>query len=149
MGEAGQKDCVFIFTFPLCSPHLSHLCPLFFILIHSMQWWPFSSKHSPNSNGERSSGISYSRVPGQHTVVRPNKRCCWLLTKAALTTLVGVLFFYVVLFRTEFNARVYIRNWVYHKEIEKAGPLSNCFDLPPDSQYIRGYSHVYEVRPHT
>jgi len=60
---------------------------------------------------------------------------------------VGVLFFYVVLFRTEFNARVYIRKWVYHKEIEKAGPLSNCFDLPPDSQYIRGYSHVYEITP--
>lgn len=111
-----------------------------------MQWWPLSSKHSTNSNGERPSNVSYSRITPSHTVVRPNKRCCWLFTKAILTTLVSILFFYVVLFRTEFNARVYIRDWVYQREIEKVLPLSNCLDLPSDSQYLRGYSHVNEVR---
>lgn len=133
--------------------NISAIAPLLFhsscysFIIHQMQWWSFSSKHISNSNGDRSSSsgnISYSRLSTQ-TVVRPNKRCCYLVAKAILTTLVSVLLFYVVLFRTEFNARVYIRNWVYHKEIEKMVPLSNCFDLPPDSHYIRGYSHVYEV----
>jgi hypothetical protein len=69
-----------------------------------------------------------------------------MFSKAILSILVGILSFYVILFRTEFNARVYIRDWVYHKEIENAGPLSECFNLPSDSQYIRGYSHMYEVR---
>ncbi|KAI8582774.1 hypothetical protein K450DRAFT_278072 [Umbelopsis ramanniana AG] len=110
-----------------------------------MQWWPLSSKHS--TNGERSSNVSYSRITPSHTVVRPNKRCCWLFTKAILTTLVSILFFYVVLFRTEFNARVYIRDWVYQKEVEKVLPLSSCLDLPSDSQYLRGYSHVNEITP--
>ncbi|KAM3582175.1 hypothetical protein VKS41_005602 [Umbelopsis sp. WA50703] len=109
-----------------------------------MQWRPFSSNHTSN---DRPSGVSYSRLSNSHTKVRPNKRCYMMFSKAILSILVGILSFYVILFRTEFNARVYIRDWVYHKEIENAGPLSECFNLPSDSQYIRGYSHMYEITP--